>query len=230
MSFHEFPKTPHMGGSHVVDDDQVLSPQEIQAICSRKGIQTITAQEKVDGSNVSVHFDQPYKPIIQKRSGLIKNTDRKQYLAFRDYVYQNLNELYELLGEKFCLFGEWLWATHAVSYNALPDYFIVFDLLEKSTQKFLSYNRLQELAGASFKLVPLVKQWRVSEVNIKSFQAEITKLLNKKSFFGEEPQEGLYLRFEEEQYVQFRSKIRRKTFVSGRDDFDTKIINNKLKS
>lgn len=60
--------------------------------------------------------------------------------------------------------------------------------------------------------------------------AEIRSLMNHKSRFGAEIQEGLYIRFEDDDKVIDRYKIRRATFTSGRTDFDTNIINNKLNS
>jgi hypothetical protein len=63
-----------------------------------------------------------------------------------------------------------------------------------------------------------------------AISVELNRLVNVKSNYGKEVQEGLYIRFETTTQVVNRVKLRRKTFVAGRTDFDKNIINNKLKS
>jgi len=58
--------------------------------------------------------------------------------------------------------------------------------------------------------------------------ADIRSSLTQKSHYSAQTQEGLYIRFEDADKVIDRYKIRRPTFTSGRTDFDTNIINNKL--
>ena len=53
--FYKFPKTPHIEGSCVVDDDQVLTKGDFKTLVGRKT--TLVVQEKVDGANVSVYFN-----------------------------------------------------------------------------------------------------------------------------------------------------------------------------
>lgn len=68
----------------------------------------------------------------------------------------------------------------------------------------------------------------MEEARQLKFGATCQSLLNQPSKFSKEIQEGLYIRFESKEHVMFRVKIRRKTFVCGRTDFDSKVINNKL--
>lgn len=57
----------------------------------------------------------------------------------------------------------------------------------------------------------------------------LNDLLTTKSEYGEEVQEGIYIRFESEDEVVYRVKLRRDTFVAGRKNFNTHIVKNKLK-
>jgi RNA ligase len=43
-----------------------------------------------------------------------------------------------VLGDRYVLYGEWLYAKHTVFYNALPHYFLEYDVLDLHTQQFLS--------------------------------------------------------------------------------------------
>ena len=39
--------------------------------------------------------------------------------------------LFEILSEKFILFGEWCYAQHSIFYDRLPDWFLGFDIYDK---------------------------------------------------------------------------------------------------
>lgn len=128
---------------------------------------------------------------------------------------------------RYVLFGEWLWCKHAVQYDALPSYFLGFDLMEKETGKFLSYEKFLERVAGKIKVVPLV--WSGNGRD-KEFQKSISEeVLKRNSNHGSEQAEGVYIRLEADGYVVDRFKLRRKTFNSGRDSFTTHIVNNQIK-
>mmetsp|Transcript_31241 Transcript_31241/g.78403 ORF Transcript_31241/g.78403 Transcript_31241/m.78403 type:complete len:167 (-) Transcript_31241:60-560(-) len=101
---YKFPKTPHLPGSAVVDDDETASSECLRVLAkahkpsqSRAPVKStksatvsrgtdslkpssssssssplrLIIDEKMDGANVSVHFEQEWVPLLQKRSGLI---------------------------------------------------------------------------------------------------------------------------------------------------------------
>ena len=78
----------------VVDDDEVVP----LSILSGK---YVTIQEKVDGANVSVHFEQEWQPICQKRSGIINTGERPQYDVFRS-TFVFLLKIKEFKSASFC--------------------------------------------------------------------------------------------------------------------------------
>lgn len=116
-NFYKFPKTPHLKGSSTVDDDEVLPLSSIldsftvlESSSSDQDLSTLLIQEKIDGTNVSVHFEHDWLPICQKRSGIIqKQNEKQQYNVFRSWVDENLEVLWNTLKTKFILFGEFLW-------------------------------------------------------------------------------------------------------------------------
>ncbi len=130
--------------------------------------------------------------------------------------------MWSVLKDQYVLFGEWLWQRHSVSYSTLPQFFIAFDLMEKSTGKFLSNRKIREkLTNTGIEVVPVLFEGQAREdIDLNSFI--------KKSTFGTEIMEGVYLRFEDENYVIERCKYRRKGFIAGRENFHTTIENNKL--
>jgi hypothetical protein len=61
------------------------------------------------------------------------------------------------LGSRFILFGEWLYAKHTVFYDALPHYFLEYDVLDLEMQVFLSTKRRQQLlTGLPLVSVPVL--------------------------------------------------------------------------
>lgn len=216
--FYKFPRTPHIHGSVVVDDDRTISEKEFHNLVSTmEGI----VQEKLDGANVGIHFRNENSIVLQKHSGIIEKREKAQYNVFRMWAYENMPLLWNLLHTKYVLFGEWLWNTHAVFYSKLPAYFIAYDLLEKETEKFLSYDRLKDILGGSLPIVPILFRGKIKNI-------EQLKALIKKSEFSDGIAEGVYVRFERGSYVIARCKLKRDTFVSGRTDFGKKSVTNRL--
>ena len=132
-------------------------------------------QEKVDGTNVSVHFEQEWQPVCQKRSGLILQGEHEQYVRFRDFVYEHVEELNSALGTRYCLFGEWLLCTHGVEYDALSSFFLAFDVLDKHSNEFLSTAAMKHvLKDTSVEMVPvLAEKWSGSVKDLEKMVSEV---------------------------------------------------------
>lgn len=80
--FFPFPRTPHLAGSAVVDDDEVVDEAALRylledsagaATSDKDEGLTVVVQEKMDGTNVSVYFEDEWQPVLQKRSGIISS-------------------------------------------------------------------------------------------------------------------------------------------------------------
>lgn len=118
----QYPKIEHLFDSHVVDDDRVAStaslrfdePVEILIQGGgRLGARRVVAAlvcadgqhantptrhaEKVDGANVSVHFEHEWKRICQKRSGVIgasgSSSEAEQFRVFEQFCDEHLELL-----------------------------------------------------------------------------------------------------------------------------------------
>jgi hypothetical protein len=53
-----------------------------------------------------------------------------------------------LLGSRFVVYGEWLYAKHTIFYDALPHYFMEFDVLDRETDRFLGTPERRHMLGA----------------------------------------------------------------------------------
>jgi hypothetical protein len=145
--------------------------------------------------------------------------------VFRSWCAEHADELWALLGTELCLFGELLWARHAVAYDALPGVFVAFDILEKPTRRFVSAARLRALVAARYPSLPVVPLlWdgtaeEAARACAGDLGAWLARLASRRSSFGQEAAEGVYVRVEDTEHVVERFKLRRSTFVAGRQDF-----------
>jgi len=81
-------------------------------------------------------------------------------------------------------------------------------------------------------MVPVVVERSLRDAPVAGavLLAEIKAALKARSHFGLEEQEGLYIRFENENQVLYRCKLRRPTFAAGRTDFDSHLVTNSVKN
>jgi hypothetical protein len=56
--------------------------------------------------------------------------------------------LWPVLGSRFVVYGEWLYAKHTIIYDALPHYLIEFDVLDRETDRFLGTPERRQMLGA----------------------------------------------------------------------------------
>ncbi len=206
----KFPRTPHLPGSAVIDDDRVIAAKEVDRMCS---FGKVVLQEKLDGCNVGVFFAEKNRPVCQKRAGLLEVREKEQYNAFRNWVWENYQGLWSVLNKKYVIFGEWLWQTHAVFYDSLPEYFIAYDVLDRENNQFLTTKRLYSLLQKVFHTTP--ELWR-GEVHSSEMLSDLVQNVLTTSAYSNILAEGIYIRFETDDHLIGRAKYRRPDFSPGR--------------
>jgi atypical dual specificity phosphatase len=230
-TFFAFPKTPHLSGSvGSGDDDAIVGLEQMVALLEddagdNDNDVTIVLEEKVDGANVSVHFESEadrWTPTLQKRSGVLQTNELTQYNLFRDWVFERVESLWDVLQDRFVLFGECLIMQHAVAYNRLPDMVLAFDVFDKRSGQFLSRRRVEEMLQSTspkVMLVPLVDRYECRNGRPKLSKELFAHLAEQRSTLGDERREGVYIRIERNGVVEHRFKFRRDTFVPGAEGF-----------
>ena len=98
------------------------------------------------------------------------------------------------------LFGEWCYARHTIVYDALLDWFLVFDVFEPATGVFWSGDRRNALAE-EIGLRPVPRVF-CGLVTLK----EVPSLIGS-SALGGPSMEGIYLRRESEGHLMARAKV-----------------------
>lgn len=91
---------------------------------------TVVVEEKLDGANAAVHFHDG-KFLQQSRGHVLRGGAReKQFDYFKSWATWPI-DLRNILGERYVVFGEWCYAKHRIYYDALPAFFIEFDVFDK---------------------------------------------------------------------------------------------------
>ena len=115
-----------------------------------------------------------------------------------------------LRGGDLILFGEWCAARHSLSYDRLSDWFLVFDMYDRSRNGFWSSSRRNAIAlHLCLSAVPQVAAGRFTLSQIKDMLAEGS------SCYRNGPMEGLVVRCETTQWCEARAKLVRADFTQA---------------
>lgn len=116
----KYPRTFHVPWSPgMSDDDKTHAEDIIEQMFAGK---TVVVTEKLDGENTSIYSD----GTCHARSLDSGHHDS------RSYVKGLAHEIGCQLPKGWRLLGENLYAKHSISYDKLPDYFIVFGVVDES--------------------------------------------------------------------------------------------------
>ncbi len=212
--FIKYPRTPHLFGSKGTDDDKHLGRKESEVFIADP---SLIVEEKIDGTNVGIHFTTRGRMVLQCRGHEITEGMHPQYDLFKQWTSVKRPVLETMLGSRFILYGEWLYAKHSVHYRALPHYFFEFDLYDKDAAQFLDLaTRLQMLDGTGLHTVPVLHRGPATA-------DELRALIGPSAFDSafDHPvtgrtarlMEGLYVRTEADGHVTGRAKMVRPEFV-----------------
>ena len=130
----KYPRTPHLVGSRLQAGDEDLAALPFARVLGHYAV----IEEKVDGANVAVSFTEEGEMLLQSRGHYLTGGGRERhYDRFKVWAAERREVLFSLLSDRYIMYGEWLYPKHKVYYDALPDFFLEFDILEKETGRFL---------------------------------------------------------------------------------------------
>lgn len=133
-SIIKYPRTPHLEGSRLQEGDEDLNQVEFDFVLGKN----IVIEEKIDGANTAISFDGDGNLLLQSRGHyLIGGYRERHYNLFKQWANVNQDLLFNALYDRYVMYGEWMYAKHAVFYDALPDYFMEFDIYDRERGIFL---------------------------------------------------------------------------------------------
>jgi hypothetical protein len=249
---YKYPRTRHIEGSGVQPgDDPDAVP--FAALAGRH----LVVEEKMDGANSAITFAADGRLLLQSRGHYLTGGPReRQFGPLKQWASRYAGPLWEALGDRYVLYGEWLYARHTIFYTDLPHYFLEFDALDTTSGVFLSTPARQELLRSA----PFVRSVRVlCEGTLASTKA-LAALIGPSAFVSGSPggrlrelaiargldpeqalresdlsgqMEGLYIKVEEdgavvERYKYVRAGFLQTVFDSESHWMDRPLIPNQL--
>jgi hypothetical protein len=153
-----YPRTLHLDGSGL---GRTSSSRGSVAWKDLAGLHVVI-EEKIDGSETSVEFDEDLNPIVRFRGNALDMGKRggaeRQFDALKDWAARNAGALFDRIDLRYRVFGEWAFAAHTIFYDALPDWFLEFDVEDKESGRFLDTpGRAALLGGLPVHSVPVLR-------------------------------------------------------------------------
>lgn len=241
LPLEKYPRTHHIEGSGIQAGDETLP---VASFFSLSG-SYLVVEEKMDGANCAISFDRRERLMLQSRGHYLTGGPREVHFhLFKAWAVRFQTQLWDVLGDRFVMFGEWMYAKHTVFYTGLPHYFMEFDIYDREAQCFLSTARRRAmLANAPF-IAPVAVLYTgiapsydaliamvghslfIGPDHMAMLRAECDKLGidGERALRETDPSmlmEGLYIKIEDADTVVDRYKYVRRTFLQSVVDSDS---------
>ena len=233
MDLVKFPRTRHVEGSrHQLDD--LHNDKPIAELIGKP----LTVTEKLDGANCGLSFGADGALLLQSRGHYLAGGPRERHFdLLKTWAYTHSDRLRAVLGDRYVMYGEWLYAKHTVYYDRLSHYFLEFDVLDRDVGRFLSTAaRRHLLDGLPIVPAPLVHTGEIGSladlqglIGTSSFKSPIwwdalmenaAQSGNRADYVAKQTEksdlvEGLYLKLEVGDFVEDRFKFVRGDFLQA---------------
>ncbi len=232
LSILKYPRTPHLEGSRLQPGDEDLSQIRFSEIAGRH----MVVEEKCDGANAAISFSDEGEMFLQSRGHYLTGGYRERHFnLMKQWASVHRDAFYQVLGSRYLMYGEWMYAKHTVFYDALPHYFLEFDIYDRTQGIFLDTPSRRKLTEK----LPIVSVPVLSE-GVFSKQQQLLDLIGSSNYITEgnaaclqrlsqelgldtgqqcaetdlsTMMEGLYLKVEEGGQVAARLKYVRASFL-----------------
>jgi len=249
----KYPRTPHVEGSRLQPGDEDLNQIPFENLAGRH----LVIEEKIDGANSALSFDDQGNLLLQSRGHYLTGGYRERhYNLFKQWAGVHRDVFRAALGCRYIMYGEWMYAKHTIFYDALPHYFMEFDILDRETGRFLDTASRREitrrlpvasvpvLAEGSFKRREDIVRLLGNSCYITGKHIENLRAAARKEGLDEEricretdatpTMEGLYIKVEEGGEVVERVKFVRASFTQTVEEsqthwLDRPIVPNQLR-
>ena len=206
--FFRYPHTPHLAwlASGAPRDDKVLSPDEAAELLAGD----VVIEEKLDGANLGLSVSPDGVLRAQNRGQYLPQPFHGQFARLAPWLAAHEDRLFDALGTHLIAFGEWCAARHSLDYVALPDWWLVFDVYDRTTGRFWSTARRNIWAAQlGLETVPRLHTGHVGMQQLRDW------VNAKHSLYRHGPLEGLVIRRENGDWLEQRAKLVRADFTQA---------------
>ena len=171
----------------------------------------VSIEEKMDGANTGI-IRHKTGFHLQKRGSLVGSSEHAQFDYFYNWAYRQNYDKIMSVPVDIIVYGELLYACHHIFYDRLPDYFLVFDVFNKKTGKWMKASQKAAFCERhGFHMVPILSQG-VFTLN------ELFDIMPKESKFGHRAEGIVVKRYTKKNYI--RGKIVWPNFMKEIDESD----------
>jgi hypothetical protein len=229
----KYPRTRHVVGSRKQPGDEDLDSVPLSDLLGRH----VVVEEKMDGANCAFSFSPEAELRLQSRGHYLAGGPRERHFdLFKRWAHTLDGRFFDVIGDRYVVYGEWLRVKHTVFYDALPHFFMEFDVLDLQSGDFLDTPSRDELLRG----LPLVPVKVLFTGELKD-EAQLVEMLAASHFVSPEAEtnlrasaralgldseqviaqsdvtglmEGLYIKVEEDGVVKERLKFVRRDFIT----------------
>jgi hypothetical protein len=222
LNLPHYPRTLHIGDSGGGGSKHAASFEQVAG-------KHLIVEEKVDGSHCGLFFDEDAELILFSRKTVLESPPtRKDFVPLYQMAMHHLDGLWDVLEQRYVLYGEWALATHSIFYDALPAFFLEDDIYDRERDAFLSTKVRHALVAT----LPLAFRTSVDVLAAGAFNEldSIRELIGPSHYKTPDWRhhlcketlanlddtdlgEGLYIKHEEDGIVQGRYKWVRPEFI-----------------
>lgn len=207
--FIRFPRTPHLIwlGASTPRSDKLMDRSDRERWLRRPA----AVEEKVDGANLGLSVAPEGRIRAQSRGRYLEARDGGQWEPLWRWLALRAERLARALPPDHTVFGEWCYALHSCEYDALPDCFLLFDVYDRHRARFWSRRRRDAFAHeVGLATVPLLAEG--------NHDLDSLKALLGPSRLGPQAAEGIYLRWDDADWLLARAKLVRPGWVMANDE------------
>lgn len=163
MKILKYPRTRHIEGSRLQHGD-LGDDMPIADLQNRH----LIIEEKLDGANSAISFDKTGQIWLQSRGHYLSGGGRERHFSLlKTWAHAHATQFWDVLGDRFIMYGEWLYAKHTIFYNNLSHYFHEFDVWDRERRIFLSTSARHELLkGLPVMPVPVLYEGQIGSLEM----------------------------------------------------------------
>lgn len=234
---YKYPRTQHLQGSRLQKGDEDLEQVPLKELRGRH----VVVEEKLDGANSGLSLDEEGKLRLQSRGHVLTGGPRERHFdLLKRWASAHREALERTCAGGLTVYGEWLYAKHTIFYDALPHYFLEFDVRDDKGDFWSTARRREHFVTCGVesivRSVPVL--WEGIVENERMLPALVARALYKSERWKDrlaavavesgveaeragletdpaDEAEGLYLKIEEDGVVHTRLKWIRWSFLSS---------------
>ena len=149
----KLPRTLHIEGSGLPKNRTDPETVPFKSLAGK----LLFVEEKVDGTGVSLFFDDKLDLQVYHRGS---SATSREFNQLRTWATNFQDSLFDLLGDRYVMFGEWMLHKHTIFYDQLPHYFLESDMYDRQNGIWMStmarvallqsHEYIQSVAGLGF--------------------------------------------------------------------------------